>query len=108
MDLKAWNLLLRDLLVAIAGKDIVEARHLVDAYVECKGEFRLAHALQTAYFRGNTDIAWFIFEHAPSEVLFQALAMNGSRTYSENKERGYMSLGAAPSISLIGYMYVMG
>jgi hypothetical protein len=108
MDIKAWNLLLRDLLVAIASNDIMEARHLVEAYIECKGEFRLAHLLQSAYFRINTDIAWFLLENAPAKVLFQALAMNGSRTYSESKLRSRMTSGACPSTSLIGFMYVMG
>jgi len=108
IDIKAWNLLLRDLLVAITDNDIAEARHLVNSYVECKGEFRLAHALQSAYFRDNTDVAWFLFENAPAEVLFQALAMNGSRPYNENRCHGRMCVGGAPSTSLIGFMYVMG
>jgi len=107
MDIKAWNLLLRDLLVAITSNAVVQARHLIDSYVECNGEFRLAHALQTAYFTTNTDVAWFLFENAPSEVLFRALATNGSRTYSEANKLGRPGAWGRPPTSLLGFMYLM-
>jgi len=81
MDPNAWNLLLKDLLVAISSGEVVEARYLLGAFVECKGEFRLAHALSYAYFGGSADISWFLLENAPAEVLFQALVMNGARSY---------------------------
>lgn len=100
-----WNLLLRDLLVAISAGEICEARYLISAFVECKGGYRLAHALKSAYVSKNKDVARFILENAPPEVLFQALVMKCWRTYSPSKERGRVGVNAKPSMPLIGLMY---
>lgn len=107
-DVLFWNLLLRDLLVALSAGETREARYLISAFVECKGGFRLAHALKSAYVSKNVDVARFILENAPAEVLFQALVMKCWRSYSPNGHRNRMSDLAKPSMPLIGLMYFAG
>jgi hypothetical protein len=100
-----WNLLLRDLLVAISAGETSEARYLISTFIDCKGGFRLAHAFKSAYVSKNKDVARFILENAPPVVLFQALVMKCWRTYSPSKERRRVSSDAKPSMPLIGLMY---
>jgi len=80
---------------------------------ECKAGFRLAHVLRYAYVSMNNDMATFLLQHVPVEVLFQALVMNCARTssdptylwslhYSSIVGRGYQ---VAP---LIGLMFLKG
>merc|ERR1719265_851092 len=100
-----WNLLLRDLLVAISAGETSEARYVISTFIDCKGGFRLAHALKSAYVSKNNEVARFILENAPPEVLFQALVMKCWRTYSPSKERGRVGISRMPSMPLIGLMY---
>jgi len=104
-DVCFWNLLLRDLLVAISAGETSEARYLISTFIDCKGGFRLAHALKSAYVSKNKDVARFILENAPPEVLFQALVMKCWRTYSPSKKRGRVGPCAKPNMPLIGLMY---
>lgn len=103
-----WNILVKELFVAIVSGNTDEARHVMSAFVECKGAFRLAHMLKNAYVTKNTLVADFVLGKASAEVLFQALVMKVSRTYSPSKYRRRMAPHAKPSTPLIGAMYLTG
>jgi len=83
-DRCARNLLLRDLLVSIGRGRMHEAQALVNDVIDANGKAHLAHTLKDAYLGGQYEVAGFLLENCPAEVLFQALSMTtrpGYRPY---------------------------